>query len=141
MTPRAMSALHGGYLGNVLMGAHQPVTATASAALYLHERVRKSTRRGGAPARQAPSPRVQVFDMSRYLFVSRDLAEHYVIDSKDAAAMCRHNRRVAERFGYAHVAKSWSLAELIATSATELEADDDVFCSQIPFPKNCLEKM
>lgn len=134
-----MSALHGGYLGNVLMGA-QPVTATASAALYLHERVRKSSRRG-APLKQAPSPRVQVFDMSRYLFVSRDLAEHYVIDTKNAAEMCRHNRLVAERFGYAHVAKSWSLAELIATSATELEADDDVFFNQIPFPKNCLEKM
>lgn len=75
------------------------------------------------------------------LFVSRDLAEHYVIDSKNAPEMCRHNRRVAEQFGNAHVAQCWSLAELIATSASELEADDDVFFNQIPFPKNCLEKM
>lgn len=71
-TPRALSALSGGYLGNVMgsqpvLYAHSRETgaaATASAALYLHERVRKSSRRGAAP-KVATAPRVQLYDTSK----------------------------------------------------------------------------
>lgn len=199
MTPRALSALSGGYLGNV-MGTQQVLyaharesgatAATATAALFLHERVRKSSSRrtqqqtqqhatgtsgaggsgsggsrcsasvrgisggtaagGGSgnlvskvvlPVSNASVARIQVYDVAALMAVNRDLAENYVIDSKNAPAMCRHNAAVADRFGFGHVAQCWRLAELMAVSTGELETDDDMFFNQIPFPKNCLEKM
>lgn len=141
---RALSALSGGYLGTV-MGS-QPVmysnrdASASTSALYLQDRVRKSSRRGAAPVK-VKSPSVQVYDATKLLFINRDLAENYVIDSKHVPEMCRHNRQVAQQFGFTDIAQCWSLAELVATAAHELESDEDMFFNQIPFPKNILESM
>ncbi|XP_037051412.1 GATOR complex protein Wdr59 [Bradysia coprophila] len=143
-TPRALSALSGGYLGNV-MGS-QPVLYAHhrdanSTAFYLHDRVRKSTKNRVVLPKPS-SPSVLVYDVSKILFVSRDLAENYIIDSKNVAYMCRHNKEIAQQFGYPEIAQCWELAEIVAatTNETESESDDMVF-NQIPFPKNILESL
>ncbi|KAG4069884.1 hypothetical protein HA402_009591 [Bradysia odoriphaga] len=144
-TPRALSALSGGYLGNV-MGS-QPVLYAHhrdanSTAFYLHDRVRKSTKNRVVLPKPS-SPSVLVYDVSKILFVSRDLAENYIIDSKNVAYMCRHNKEIAQQFGYPEIAQCWELAEIVAASSTnetESESDDMVF-NQIPFPKNILESL
>lgn len=122
-----------------VMYAHRDSAASTSA-LYLHDRVRKSSRRGVAPPK-VKTPAVQLYDVAKLQYINRDLAENYIIDSKNVAEMCRHNRQVALQFGFADIAQCWSLAELVATSAQELETDEDMFFNQIPFPKNILESM
>lgn len=54
--------------------------------------------------------------------------------------MCKHNKFVAQQFGFPDIAQCWSLAELIATT-NDTETDDDMFFNQIPFPKNILESV
>lgn len=55
--------------------------------------------------------------------------------------MCKHNKFVAQQFGFLDIAQCWSLAELIASSSNDIESDDDMFFNQIPFPKNILESL
>lgn len=56
--------------------------------------------------------------------------------------MCRHNKEVAQQFGYPEIAQCWSLAEIVATSTNETESEsDDMVFNQIPFPKNILESL
>lgn len=55
--------------------------------------------------------------------------------------MCKHNKMVAQQFGYPDIVQCWSLAELIASSSNDLESDEDIFFNQIPFPKNILESL
>lgn len=92
---------------------------------------------------------VIVYDTSKILFVNKDLAEHYIIDSKNITGMydndkqnliiisffftflhisemCRHNKNVANKFGFPDIAQIWSLAELFAISCNELESDEDM---------------
>lgn len=82
-----------------------------------------------------------MFDVSKILFVNKDLAKNYIIDSKNVAEMCRHNKGVAQQFGFVDLVQCWSLAEMIAISAMELESDDELLIHQIPFPKNILESL
>lgn len=105
-----------------------------------------------------------MYDVSKILFVSRDLAENYIIDTKNVAGMliwngsisiehtiwrlllvpemCRYNKEVAQQFGYPDIAQCWALAEIVATSANETESEsDDMVFNQIPFPKNILESL
>lgn len=55
--------------------------------------------------------------------------------------MCKHNKLVAQQLGFADIAQTWSLAELLASSSSDLESDEDMFFNQIPFPKNTLESL
>lgn len=55
--------------------------------------------------------------------------------------MCKHNKNVAQQFGYPELVQCWSLAEMIANSSNDLESDEDIFFNQIPFPKNVLESL
>lgn len=55
--------------------------------------------------------------------------------------MCRYNKDIAQQFGFPEIAQCWSLAEIVATSTTETESDDDMVFNQIPFPKNILESL
>ena len=55
--------------------------------------------------------------------------------------MCKHNKNVAQQYGSPELVQCWSLAEMIATSSTDMESDEDIFFNQIPFPKNILESL
>uniref|UniRef100_A0A182QNN6 RWD domain-containing protein n=1 Tax=Anopheles farauti TaxID=69004 RepID=A0A182QNN6_9DIPT len=139
-TPRALSALSGGYLGNV-MGS-QPILYAhrdpSTSSFYLPDR--KSSRHRGSSAKINVSA-VHVYDVSKILYVSRDLAENYIINTTNVAEMCRHNRAAAEKYGRPDLVQCWSLAEMIAQPSTDFETDDDMLCAQNPFAKSLLESL
>lgn len=128
MTPRALSALSGGYLGNV--NGSKPVFYSQ------RENVldRKSSR--------VLATTICIYDASKLFLVSRELAKNYVIDPNNIPEMCRQNRKIAEEFGRSDLIQCWSLAEMVASSIGEHEnTDDEMFSSQNPFAKNLLESL
>lgn len=129
-TPRALSALSGGYLGNV-MGS-KPVFYTQRENAF----DRKSTR--------VLNTSICIYDASKLFLVSRELAEKYVILPNNVPEMCRHNRRIADEHGRQDLVQCWSLAEMVASSTGDESSstgDDEMFSSQNPFAKNLLESL
>jgi len=101
---------------------------------------KKSSRHRGSSVKINVSP-VHVYDVSKILYVSRELAENYIISTTNVAEMCRHNRAAAERYGRPDLVQCWSLAEMIAQPSTDFETDDDMLCAQNPFAKSLLESL
>ncbi|XP_058820049.1 GATOR complex protein Wdr59 isoform X1 [Topomyia yanbarensis] len=139
-TPRALSALSGGYLGNVMgsqpiLYAHRDPSASS---FYLHDR-KSSRSRGTVPKISVAT--VNVYDVSKILYVSKELAENYIINTINVAEMCHHNKQVAEKYGRPDLVQCWSLAEMIAQPNTDFDTDDDMLCSQNPFAKSLLESL
>lgn len=77
------------------------------------------------------------------MFVSKELAEQYVINTDNVLEMCKENHRVAVAVGgRPDVAHAWSMAEMVAGGLNELEsAEDDMLAGQNPFSKNLLESL
>lgn len=128
-TPRALSALSGGYLGNV-NGSKPMFYAQRENALD-----RKSSR--------LMNTSICIYDVSKLFLVSRELAEKYIIDPSNIPEMCRHNKKVAEEFNRPDLTQCWCLAEMVASSTVDYESstDDEMFSSQNPFAKNLLESL
>lgn len=129
-TPRALSALSGGYLGNV-MGSKPVFYAQRENAFD-----RKSSR--------VMNTSICIYDASKLFIVSRELAEKYIILPNNVPEMCRHNRTIADEYGRQDLVQCWSLAETIATSTNDESSstgDDEMFSSQNPFAKNLLESL
>lgn len=84
---------------------------------------------------------VTIYDLSKHLHVSRELAEKYVINTDNVAEMCKINKMVAEEHGRTDLVQCWSLAEMIATPIMDGETDEDMFNSQNPFSRNLLESL
>ncbi|XP_021701961.1 GATOR complex protein WDR59 isoform X1 [Aedes aegypti] len=140
-TPRALSALSGGYLGNVMgsqpiLYAHRDPSASS---FYVHDRQKTSRNRGTQP--KVCVATVNVYDISKILYVSKELAENYIVNTTNVAEMCRHNKEVAEKYGRPDLVQCWSLAEMIAQPNNDFDADDDMLCSQNPFAKSLLESL
>ncbi|GAB0090407.1 GATOR complex protein Wdr59 [Sergentomyia squamirostris] len=142
-TPRALSALSGGYLGNV-MGSlpvlYAPRDANSSA-FYLQDRVRKTSRHRLGAQQKMFSSGVTIYDVSKHVHVSRELAEKYVINTDNVAEMCKINKMIAEEHGRSDLVQCWSLAEMITTPVMDVESDEDMFNSQNPFSRNLLESL
>lgn len=128
MTPRALSALSGGYLGNV--NGSKPVFYQS------RDSVDRKSLRGTSAC-------ICIYDTSKLSPVSRDLAEKYVIDPNNIVEMCRQNKKIVEELDRPDLVQCWSLAEMVAMTSSELEKtnDDEMFASQNPFAKNLLESL
>ncbi|KAG5668330.1 hypothetical protein PVAND_016273 [Polypedilum vanderplanki] len=125
-TPRALSALSGGYLGNV--NGSKPV-------FYPSKDIDRKSSTGVS---------ICIYDASKLLMVSRELAENYVIIPTNLPRMCRKNREVAEEFGRADLVQTWSIAETIALALASSDfelSDDEMFSSPNPFAKTFLEAL
>lgn len=127
-TPRAFSALSGGYLGNV--NGSKPVFYTPRDNALDRKSLRGSTN-------------ICIYDASKLFAISRELAEKYVIDPNNIVEMCRKNKKTVEDLGRPDLVQCWSLAETIAMTSEELENcnDDEMFSNQNPFAKNLLESL
>lgn len=89
-----------------------------------------------------PAATITVYDVSKYMFVSRELADKYVINTENLLDMCRRNRQIALSLGGRDdVAHAWSMAEMIAAGLTDGDGADDMFAGQNPFSKNLLESL
>ncbi|CRK93507.1 CLUMA_CG007043, isoform A [Clunio marinus] len=127
-TPRALSALSGGYLGNV----------NGSKPVFYAQRENALDRQKS----RSISTTVCIYDASKLFLVNREIAENYLIDPNNIPEMCRHNRKVAEDFGRPDLVQCWSLAEMVATSNDDnTTSDDEMFSTQNPFAKNLLESL
>jgi WD repeat-containing protein 59 len=127
-TPRALSALSGGYLGNV----------NGSKPVFYTQRDNVLDRKSSRPMNST----VCIYDASKLFLVSRELAERYVIDPSNVPEMCRLNRVIAEECGRQDLVQCWCLAEMVASSSgDECSGDDEMFSSQNPFAKNLLESL
>lgn len=126
-TPRALSALSGGYLGNV----------NGSKPMFYAQR------ENGLDRKSSRSMNICIYDVSKLFLVSRELAEKYIIDPSNIAEMCQHNGKVAEEYGRPDLVQCWCLAEMVASSTGDNESstDDEMFSSQNPFAKNLLESL
>ena len=69
----------------------------------------------------SPSPplKVTVYDISAMLPVSRDLAEHYIVDN-NPHLMCERNHAVAMEFGNMELAQIWQMVGQVLIAAKEL---------------------
>lgn len=126
-TPRALSALSGGYLGNV--NGSKPVFYPSKDIMD-----RKSSM----------GVSICIYDVSRLLMVSRELAENYVIIPTNLALMCKKNKEAAEEYGRSDLVQTWSIAETIAMALTNNDfelSDDEMFSSPNPFAKTFLEAL
>lgn len=125
-TPRALSALSGGYLGNV--NGSKPV-------FY-------AQRENALDRARAINTSICIYDVSKLFLVSRELADKYIIDPSNIPEMCRHNKQVAEELGRPDLVQCWCLAEMVASSTCDNESsDDEMFSSQNPFARNLLESL
>lgn len=89
-----------------------------------------------------PAATITLYDVSKYMFVSKELALSYVINTDDPLEMCKQNRQIALSVGRDDVAHAWSMGEMIAAGLSELEAaDEDMFAGQNPFSKKMLESL
>jgi WD repeat-containing protein 59 len=126
-TPRALSALSGGYLGNV--NGSKPVFYPSKDIMD-----RKSS----------TAVSICIYDVSKLLMVSRELAKDYWIIPTNLPLMCKRNREVAEEFGRPDLVQTWSIAETIAVALTNSDfemSDDEMFSSPNPFAKSFLEAL
>lgn len=127
-TPRALSALSGGYLGNV----------NGSKPVFYSQRDNALDRKSS----RGLTTSICIYDVSKLSLISRELAEKYVIDPNNIPEMCRQNQKVAEDFGRPDLVQCWCLAEMVATTGdNDCSSDDEMFSSQNPFAKNLLESL
>lgn len=129
VTPRALSALSGGYLGNVI--GSKPVFYPSKDHMD-----RKST----------TAASICIYDASKLVMVSRELAENYVILPTNTLKMCQHNGEVAREYRRADLVQAWSIAETVAGAETAAGSDyelndDEMFASPIPFGRTFLEAL
>lgn len=126
-TPRALSALSGGYLGNVI--GSKPVFYPSKDLVD-----RKSS----------AGVNIIVYDASKLLMISKELAELYVISPSNISNMCRHNREIAEELGRNDLVQAWSIAETVALAMTNSDfelTDDEMFAGPNPFGRSFLEAL
>lgn len=129
-TPRALSALSGGYLGNV----------NGSKPVFYSQRENALDRKSS----RGVTTTICIYDVTKLFLVSKELAENYIIDPRNIGEMCRHNKKVSEDFGRPDLVQCWCLAEMVATSngdENNTTSDDEMFSSQNPFGKNLLESL
>ncbi|KAL7011102.1 hypothetical protein ACKWTF_014090 [Chironomus riparius] len=126
-TPRALSALSGGYLGNV--NGSKPV-------FYQPKDIMDRKSSMGVS--------ICIYDVSKLLMVSKELAENYVIIPSNLPSMCKRNKEIAEEFGRPDLVQTWSIAETIALALNNSDfelSDDEMFSSPNPFAKAFLEAL
>lgn len=129
-TPRALSALSGGYLGNVM----------GSKPVFYNQRENAFDRKSSRNMNTS----ICIYDASKLFLVSRILAEKYLILPNNVPEMCRHNKKISDELGRQDLVQCWSLAEMIASSTGDeinSTGDDEMFSSQNPFAKNLLESL
>lgn len=90
-----------------------------------------------------PAATITVYDLSKHIFVSKELAQRYVINTENLLEMCKQNREIALAVGGREdVAHAWQMAEMIAAGLSELDcAEEDMFAGQNPFSRNLLESL
>lgn len=157
-TPRALSALDNGisngqYLGIYTGNFGQSNDTMSISSFYYQER--KVTRRSnhGSRTHSKNSYRnlysiVTVFDASSLFFVSKKLAEKYVIDVKDIPGMCKHNANVAASIDRPDLVQAWCLAAQVVVPALNNQTNYFIHSPEVippwplhPFGQNMIHSL
>lgn len=78
---------------------------------------------------------ITVYDMAGLFFVSRQLAEQYVVD-EDVMRVCKQNAESASVLGRWDLIQAWSLAELVVG-----ETEEDATWSKHPFGQYLMKSL
>ncbi|XP_037959724.1 GATOR complex protein Wdr59 [Teleopsis dalmanni] len=143
-TPRTLSAINGGgLLGNVM--GPQPVLYAhrdSNASFYIHDRMSsKHTKNRSLQKPTITSPVVHIYDTSKLLNISRNMAQEYSLDKSNIITTCRKNRQVCETNGRYDLMPIWTLAEMIATPNIPNEIKYESLFYKDPFKKFLLEAL
>ncbi|KAL9922949.1 WD repeat domain 59 isoform 1-T1 [Glossina fuscipes fuscipes] len=143
VTPRTLSAINGGgLLGNVM--GPQPVLYThrdSNSSFYLHDRINsKHSKNRAMPKPAYSSPIVHVYDCSKLLNMSREVARELSLDKSDIIETCKKNRKICEANGRYDLLPIWTLAEKIATPNIPSETKYEMLFYN-PFKKFLLEAL
>ena len=97
---------------------------------------RSSMKKGNLrqPKDIAVALKVTVYNISKMLPISRELAARYVV-LEDPVAMCKSNSEVADELGKPELARIWQLASQVALAASEI-GENTSCLSNILFKKN-----
>lgn len=138
ITPRALSALSGGYLGNVMGTKPMLYTQrdTSISALYTD----KLTRQRKVSTRFVNSS-VIVYDVAKMLPIQKDFALRYKIMFTDKLQMCQHNLEIARELSRPDLIQYWSMAELLATELEKIETDTALIPTTKLFAANLLQSL
>uniref|UniRef100_A0A1A9WBJ0 RWD domain-containing protein n=1 Tax=Glossina brevipalpis TaxID=37001 RepID=A0A1A9WBJ0_9MUSC len=143
VTPRTLSAINGGLLGNVM--GPQPVLYThrdSNSSFYLHDRISsKHSKNRTLPKPTYSSPIVHVYECSKLLNMSRDVARELSLDKCDIIETCKKNRKICETNGRHDLLPIWTLAEMIATPNIPSETKYEMLFYNNPFKKFLLEAL
>ncbi|KAL5288890.1 WDR59 family protein [Megaselia abdita] len=139
LTPKALSAISGGLLGNV-MGT-QPVLYAHRESHHIQDRSNKSSR-SKSIHKPITSPMVQIYDFKRLLHLNKEIANDFEIQKNDLVGTCKKSQMISEANGRSDLVPIWKLAELIASSCVPLEENcgELLFCND-PFKRNILESL
>ncbi|XP_012270221.1 GATOR complex protein WDR59 [Orussus abietinus] len=122
-TPRALSALgagvgNGGHFMQMYSSSYVPSSDNISISSYYFQD-RKNTKRGvyGAKGLGSKNYRslVTTYDVSSLFFVSKELAEQYLVNVTDIPAMCQYNANVAASLERPDLVQAWYLAALVVS--------------------------
>lgn len=142
ITPRALSAISGGYLGNV-MGSQPVLYAhrdTSTSAFYIQDRHRKNFR-SRSSQRASSNAVINVYDVTKLLNISKTLSEQYILDKTNIVRTCRHNKAVAETTDRPELIQAWNLAEMIASSCTPEDIVYGNLFQTNPFQRHLLNSL
>lgn len=149
LTPRTLSSINGGsFLGNVM--GPQPVLYTthreSNASIYMQDRMTsKHSKNRSIQKANIPSstPLVYVYQCSRLLNISREMATEYSLKKQNDVDTCRLNRQICEKFcpDRSDLLFAWKIAEMIATPniITTNRLKYEQLTNEDPFKKNLLE--
>ncbi|XP_055383102.1 GATOR complex protein Wdr59 [Condylostylus longicornis] len=147
VTPRALSAISGGFLGNV-MGTqpilYAPHRTDKNSPFYLPERLSgKSSAKTNSKKSQQSSCNivVNIYDIQKILNINRKAALEYIITKSNILETCRHNKKISERYARSDLIPIWNLAELIASINSPFESDNEMLFYKDPFKRYIVESL
>ncbi|XP_023248559.1 GATOR complex protein WDR59 isoform X2 [Copidosoma floridanum] len=156
-TPRALSALgqnvnNKGHFLQIYSNSYiQSSDKMYLSSFYYQERTSRRATHGQNKSHQKLYKNyhslVTVYDASSLFFVSKELAEKYVINTTDIPAMCQYNANVAANLERPDLVQAWSLAALVVsqhltnTHPSTQSSDVDVPWSLHPFGQKLIHSL
>uniref|UniRef100_A0A1B0ADY2 Uncharacterized protein n=1 Tax=Glossina pallidipes TaxID=7398 RepID=A0A1B0ADY2_GLOPL len=113
----------------------------SNSSFYLHDRINsKHSKNRTMPKPAYSSPIVHVYDCSKLLNMSREVARELSLDKCDIIETCKKNRKICEANGRYDLLPIWTLAEKIATPDIPSETKYEMLFYN-PFKKFLLEAL
>ncbi|XP_033209971.1 GATOR complex protein WDR59 isoform X1 [Belonocnema kinseyi] len=158
-TPRALSALgasvrSGGNFMQIYPNSYVQSTDNISISSFYFQdrnvsrRIQNSNKPQSKPCHKNHHSMVTIYDASSLFFVSKELAEKYIINITNIPAMCHYNANVAAALERPDLVQAWYLAALVisqpssnAIQSSPQTSDIEVTWPLHPFGQNLIHSL